>query len=111
MDMDNNKSRSWGRLRVVTTLKSIGISLFLLCVLLRNVQFTSIDSREDHTISNKNVMEILSTTPVEKIVLLGERHSGTNWITDHLTACFQDDHIKVCNVHLTLSSASVASSH
>ena len=28
--------------------------------------------------------------PVEKIVLLGERHSGTNWITDHLRECFSD---------------------
>ncbi|KAL7484707.1 hypothetical protein ACHAW6_011150 [Cyclotella cf. meneghiniana] len=26
--------------------------------------------------------------PVDKIVLLGERHSGTNWITDHLQDCF-----------------------
>eukprot|EP00804_Cyclotella_cryptica_P016976 CCRYP_001902-RC/>CCRYP_001902-RC protein AED:0.33 eAED:0.33 QI:0/1/0/1/1/1/2/0/345 len=26
--------------------------------------------------------------PVEKIVLLGERHSGTNWITYHLQDCF-----------------------
>ena len=29
-----------------------------------------------------------SSPPVEKIILLGERHSGTNWITDHLTECF-----------------------
>jgi len=29
--------------------------------------------------------------PVEQIILLGERHGGTNWITDHLTACFQED--------------------
>jgi hypothetical protein len=34
--------------------------------------------------------------PVEKIILLGERHSGTNWITDHLTECFQNDHLEVC---------------
>ena len=26
--------------------------------------------------------------PVERIALLGERHSGTNWITDHLQECF-----------------------
>jgi hypothetical protein len=31
-----------------------------------------------------------STTPIERIVLLGERHSGTNWITDHLDECFGD---------------------
>lgn len=29
-------------------------------------------------------------TPIERIVLLGERHSGTNWITDHLEKCFGD---------------------
>ncbi|KAL9182122.1 hypothetical protein ACHAXT_012774 [Thalassiosira profunda] len=28
---------------------------------------------------------------VEKLILLGERHSGTNWITDHLRECFGDD--------------------
>ena len=26
--------------------------------------------------------------PVKQIILLGERHSGTNWITDHLNGCF-----------------------
>ena len=25
---------------------------------------------------------------VKQIILLGERHSGTNWITDYLTSCF-----------------------
>jgi hypothetical protein len=30
------------------------------------------------------------SNPVEKIVLLGERHGGTNWITDHLAECFGD---------------------
>jgi hypothetical protein len=29
-----------------------------------------------------------TTTPVQQIILLGERHSGTNWITDYLTECF-----------------------
>eukprot|EP00571_Detonula_confervacea_P007757 CAMPEP_0172325308 /NCGR_PEP_ID=MMETSP1058-20130122/53658_1 /TAXON_ID=83371 /ORGANISM="Detonula confervacea, Strain CCMP 353" /LENGTH=399 /DNA_ID=CAMNT_0013041821 /DNA_START=81 /DNA_END=1280 /DNA_ORIENTATION=+ len=36
------------------------------------------------------------TKPVEHIILLGERHSGTNWITDHLIECFNED-IKVTN--------------
>jgi hypothetical protein len=30
-----------------------------------------------------------STTPVEQIVLLGERHSGTELIADHLAKCFE----------------------
>ena len=38
------------------------------------------------------------TEPVEKIILLGERHSGTNWITEYLIGCFQDEksNITVC---------------
>ena len=31
--------------------------------------------------------------PVEKIVILGERHSGTNWIEDYLRECFD---VEVC---------------
>ena len=31
------------------------------------------------------------TTLTKRIVLLGERHSGTNWITNHLSDCFQGD--------------------
>ena len=33
--------------------------------------------------------------PVTSINLIGERHSGTNWITDHLVDCFGDQ-ITVC---------------
>ncbi|KAL7465400.1 hypothetical protein ACHAXS_005721 [Conticribra weissflogii] len=29
--------------------------------------------------------------PVTNIALIGERHSGTNWITDHLQDCFGED--------------------
>jgi len=29
-----------------------------------------------------------STNPVEQIILLGERHSGADWIADRLTECF-----------------------
>lgn len=35
--------------------------------------------------------------PVEKIVVLGERHSGTNWIEDYLRECFD---VQVCVVLL-----------
>jgi hypothetical protein len=35
-------------------------------------------------------VKIADSTPIERIVLLGERHSGTNWITDHLDECFGD---------------------
>ncbi len=103
MDADNNKAGSWGRLRVATSLKSIGgISLFLFCVLVRNVHITSIESSDQ-----KNISTAVESTaaekkapptnhkPKDKIVLLGERHSGTNWITDHLEACFQSSKIEV----------------
>ena len=38
----------------------------------------------------------LPMEPVQQIILLGERHSGTNWITDHLAECFD---IKVGNTY------------
>ncbi len=50
---------------------------------------------EHHNATPKMLIESSMTMePVEKIILLGERHSGTNWITDHLTECFD---IKVNN--------------
>ena len=39
-------------------------------------------------ISRTAVDPLKPTMPVEQIILLGERHSGTNWITDYLTGCF-----------------------
>ena len=92
MDTDNIEAGGRGR-RVAATLKFIGISLLFLCIMLRNVQITSINSRSDQ-ISWKEMEEAEEAhyaKPVEKIVLLGERHSGTNWITDHLRECFQGD--------------------
>ena len=38
----------------------------------------------------QSAVKIADSTPIERIVLLGERHSGTNWITDHLDECFGD---------------------
>lgn len=34
------------------------------------------------------VFKKASDAPLDIISLLGERHSGTNWITDHLQECF-----------------------
>ncbi len=97
MGTDNNTAGSWGRLRFITSLKSIGgISLFLLWAQLRNVHITSIESSDQILSNAAKKAPSTSIKPVEKIVLLGERHSGTNWITDHLRACFQSDDIKVC---------------
>ena len=38
---------------------------------------------------------------VTNIALIGERHSGTNWITDHLQECFGED-IVVSHQQITL---------
>ena len=46
-----------------------------------------IDAEQDHT-TPTTIEPSTPTEPVKQIVLLGERHSGTNWITDHLTECF-----------------------
>ncbi len=49
----------------------------------------AIEVERDDAIPTMSIESSMSTTrPVEKIILLGERHSGTNWITDHLTECF-----------------------
>lgn len=88
-DTESKIKAGQGR-RVVATLKSIGISILFLCIMLRCVQITSINSSDQ--ISLEAVVEVAHyAKPVEKIALLGERHSGTNWITDHLRECFQGD--------------------
>ena len=51
---------------------------------------TTDDSVAKAIADTTNIVRNTSETPVEKIVLLGERHSGTNWITDHLQECFGD---------------------
>ena len=63
----------------------------------------SIENLVWYTNGKEQKEKSLYTKPVEKIVLLGERHSGTNWITDHLTECFHGDHLKVCETCKTFS--------
>ena len=48
-----------------------------------------VDAKEIAATAAK-VFKEASDAPVERIILLGERHSGTNWITDHLQECFGD---------------------
>ena len=47
-----------------------------------------IETEQDRATPTAVIESSTPTGPVEQIVLLGERHSGTNWITDHLTQCF-----------------------
>ena len=44
-----------------------------------------------HSSTTTTTIPATATIVTEKvrIILLGERHSGTNWITDHLKECFQ----------------------
>ena len=39
----------------------------------------------------RRLQEDVSVNNVASITLIGERHSGTNWITDHLRECFGDE--------------------
>jgi len=54
------------------------------------------DHDEDTATQALAVATSLPMEPVQQIILLGERHGGTNWITDHLAECFD---IKVSNTY------------
>mmetsp|Transcript_28034 Transcript_28034/g.58189 ORF Transcript_28034/g.58189 Transcript_28034/m.58189 type:complete len:147 (-) Transcript_28034:40-480(-) len=66
------------------------------------------ENRDVHfpqTIEDKGV-EVLKATiqegpqAITKIALLGERHSGTNWITNHLEECYSEVfEVSLINVH------------
>jgi len=93
-------------------MKLIGISLlcFAGSILYRETLFDIINSGSSSSVvgvrlgkqqlvnndgsSDQNYVEKKSLTSIQQIILLGERHSGTNWITDYLVDCFGDD-IKV----------------
>ncbi len=47
-----------------------------------------IETEQDSATPTAAIEPSSPTEPVEQIILLGERHSGTNWITDHLAECF-----------------------
>jgi hypothetical protein len=64
------------------------------------VAFTQIRSGNNGAVSKEGLSardessvrrRLQDTSQVTSISLMGERHSGTNWITDHLTDCFGDD--------------------
>mmetsp|Transcript_35621 Transcript_35621/g.76886 ORF Transcript_35621/g.76886 Transcript_35621/m.76886 type:complete len:168 (+) Transcript_35621:450-953(+) len=47
-----------------------------------------------HPRKKRSPLRLKTTEPIppaKQIILLGERHSGTNWITDHLADCFEQD--------------------
>ena len=85
---------------VVLGLLSVGLDWYIDGIKERNnvsVVLKAISSSQTQQNQDEH-KESTYTKPVERIVLIGERHSGTNWITGHLTECFQGEHLKVCNV-------------
>ena len=89
-------------------IKLIGLAASLVCLFDVVVGGGSLGNgmdENDHESTSTHVAKAIRLTiptkPVESIILLGERHSGTNWITDHLMECFQDQ-VKVCFERITL---------
>jgi len=92
-------------------IKLIGISLLCIVgsILYRETIFDIINSgssssvvgarlgKQQQSVINDGSSDVekKSISPtIQQVILLGERHSGTNWITDYLVDCFGDD-IKV----------------
>ncbi len=59
-----------------------------------------IEAEPGEVTREKLIESSMSTEPVEQIILLGERHSGTNWITDHLAECFDNKVKKIVSSSL-----------
>lgn len=51
----------------------------------------SFKKSHDRIAVRRRLQEDVSVNNVASITLIGERHSGTNWITDHLRGCFGDE--------------------
>jgi len=60
------------------------------------VDFQIIPDRR--TLTDEAGKSSIHAPPVQQIILLGERHSGTNWINDHLEDCFNEN-IKVSPIY------------
>lgn len=61
-----------------------------------------------HTAANATNVNSNITSTVKRIILIGERHSGTNWITDYLKDCFDGEGgIKVSLILLILLCVSL----
>ncbi len=60
--------------------------------------FDESDGDDDDQVLPSTQMVDGDQYPVTNIALIGERHSGTNWITDHLQDCFGEDILVSSNV-------------
>ena len=94
-------SQDQGRLRATQGPSSIDASASRDRISDRNGNAKKSNGEDDATSHNYKIMEEISPTaayakgpvihnhigPVTSINLIGERHSGTNWITDHLKDC------------------------
>lgn len=70
----------------------LGIAIALL-IILRDVLSNS-DQFETKT---NSITKVSPPPKAQQIFFIGERHSGTNWMFDHLVECFGDD-IKVRHI-------------
>jgi len=68
-----------------------------------NENKSSVSDNEEEIVADETVITTMrrkdvSNRPpkkVKRISLIGERHSGTNWIMDHLTDCFLSEELEV----------------
>lgn len=51
------------------------------------INATSIDTDDEEVKMEEALVYNYNTGPATSINLIGERHSGTNWIADHLVNC------------------------
>ena len=59
---------------------------------LRSVSYNDTTTFEKTISARRRLQELeVKRTLVNAISLMGERHSGTNWIADHLSQCFGDE--------------------
>eukprot|EP00978_Attheya_sp_CCMP212_P002045 scaffold4212_cov52-Attheya_sp.AAC.4 len=80
---------------VVLLVIAIALLIILRDVLSNSDQFeTNIAFRQ--TKSMTTTSKVSSPPKAQQIFFIGERHSGTNWMFDHLVECFGDD-IKLSN--------------
>jgi hypothetical protein len=70
---------------------ALALALTSLVVVLSQFGTNDAANKTVTTVASSIRRKLQDTSKVISISLIGERHSGTNWITDHLNECFADD--------------------
>lgn len=99
--LHKTKIQNYGAPNCISSrMKLIGISLLCIVgsILYRETIFDIIKSGsggvrlgKQQSVNDDGSSDIEKKISPTQIILLGERHSGTNWITDYLIDCFGDD--------------------